>query len=282
MLGSALIVFREVLEAALIVAIVLGATRGVAGRGRWVGGGMALGVLGATVVAIFAGAIAEGLDGRGQELFNAFVLLAAVAMLGWHNVWMNAHGRELSAQMQRLGRDVSMGARPLAALAIVTMLAVLREGSEAVLFLYGLAASGSGWQVLLSGSLLGFGAGAATGWLLYRGLLAIPIHRFFTTVAWLVLLLAAGLAAGAAGFLSQAGLVPVLSPEVWDSSAILAQDSWLGRLLHILIGYNDRPMGVQVAFYLATLVLILALMRLFGGAQRAVPTRSAPEGRARP
>ena len=268
MVGAALIVFREVLEAALIVAIVLGATRGLTGRWRWVGGGIAVGVIGATIVAAFAGAIADGLQGRGQELFNAGVLLAAVAMLTWHNAWMSSHGREIAGEMQRLGRDVKIGNRPFAALAIVTALAVLREGSESVLFLYGLVANGSGWDTVLFGSALGLGAGIAVGGLLYRGLLAIPIQKFFTAVAWLVLLLAAGLAAGAAGYLVQAGILPELSSQVWDSSSILAQDSWLGTLLHILVGYNDRPMGVQVVFYLATVLVMLSLMRLVGAAAR--------------
>ena len=81
MFGAALIVFREVLEAALIVAIVMGATRGVAGRGRWVSGGIILGVAGAMVVAAFAGAIADAVEGRGQELLNAGVLLIVQAWL---------------------------------------------------------------------------------------------------------------------------------------------------------------------------------------------------------
>ena len=261
MIAAALIVFREVLEAALIVAIVLGATRGVLGRGRWVSGGVASGVAGAVIVAFFAGAISDSLDGRGQELFNAAVLLAAVAMLAWHNIWMNQHGREIADEMKRLGRDVSMGARPLTALTVVVALAVLREGSETVLFLYGLVANGEGWTTLLSGGALGLAAGVVVGWLLYRGLLAIPLGHFFTAVSWLILLLAAGLAAGAAAYLTQAGILPELSPQLWDTSWLLAQDSWLGTLLHILIGYNDKPMGVQVAFYVATVAFILAFMR---------------------
>jgi len=270
MVGSALIVFREVLEAALIVAVVLGATRGITGRGRWVGGGMAAGLAGAVVVAIFAGAIADGLEGRGQELFNAAVLLAAVAMLAWHNAWMTSHGREIARDMQRLGRDVSLGVRPLAALALVTTLAVLREGSETVLFLYGLTATGASWSSILAGGALGLGGGIVLGWLLYRGLLAIPIQSFFTAVSWLVLLLAAGLAAGAAAYLNQAGLLPELVPQLWDTSGVLAQDSWLGMLLHILVGYYDRPTGVQVVFYLGTVVLMLIVMRVASGPQRAL------------
>ncbi len=264
MLGSALIVFREVLEAALIVAIVMGATRGVAGRGRWVSAGVAGGVLGAVVVAVFAGSIADAVNGRGQELLNASVLLAAVAMLAWHNVWMSAHGRALARQMKQVGHDVSVGSKPLSALALVTLFAVLREGSETVLFMYGLTASGTGNATLLAGGMLGLAAGASLGWFLYRGLLSIPIGHFFSFTGWLVLLLAAGLAANAAGFLTQAGLLPVLSPEMWDSSHILSQQSWLGTLLHILVGYDDRPTGIQLAFYLVTLGVIYGLMRLFG------------------
>jgi len=265
MLGTAVIVFREVLEAALIVAIVVGASRGVAMRGRWVGAGIALGVLGSLVVALFAGAISNAIEGRGQEIMNASILLAAVVMLGWHNVWMSAHGRKLAGEMARLGHDVSVGAKPLSAMLVVTSLAVLREGSETVLFLYGLAASGTQRMGLLGGGLFGLVAGVLLGFLLYRGLLRIPLRHFFSVTGWIVLLLAAGLAANAAGYLSQAGLLPMLAPEVWDTSAILRQDGALGQLLHILIGYNDRPSGIQIVFYVVTLVTILVLMHLVGG-----------------
>jgi high-affinity iron transporter len=262
MLGAALIVFRETLEAALIVAIVMGASRGIAGRGRWLAGGLVAGILGAIAVAAFAGAISNGLDGRGQELMNAGILLAAVAMLAWHNAWMSVHGRQLAALLRRVGHDVSVGAKPLSALALIAFFAVLREGSETVLFLYSLAASGTGGLGLLAGGAFGLLGGIALGWLIYRGLVAIPVHRFLSVVSWLVLLLAAGLAANAAGYLNQAGLLPALVPQVWDSSAILSQHGVVGTLLHILVGYSDRPMGIQVVFYVATLAAIVLLMRL--------------------
>ncbi len=264
MLGAALIVFREVLEAALIVAIVMGASRGAAGRGRWVSAGIAAGIGGAVLVALFAGAISGAVQGRGQELLNAGILIAAVIMLAWHNTWMSAHGREIAARMKSVGHDVSVGAKPMSALALVTFFAVLREGSETVLFLYGLTTSDAGIWGLLSGGALGLAGGVAVGWLLYRGLLAIPIGKFLTVVGWLVLLLAAGLAANAALYLNSAGLVPAISMQVWDTSHILDQHSWVGTLLHILVGYNDRPMGIQVVFYIVTLVVIVTLMRLVG------------------
>ena len=124
MIASAIIVFREVLEAALILSIVAAATRSIAGRNAWLGLGVAGGVLGAIVVAAFASAIAESMEGMGQEVFNAAVLLLAVGMLGWHNIWMQRHGRELAAEMNAVGAAVSSGARPLYAVAVAVGLAV--------------------------------------------------------------------------------------------------------------------------------------------------------------
>lgn len=275
MLGSAVIVFRETLEAALIVAIVLGASRGASMRGRWIGGGVALGIAGALVVALFAGTIADALHGRGQELFNAGVLLAAVAMLAWHNIWMSGHAKKHVDEMRALGQAVTVGTRPLSAMLLVTALAVLREGAETVLFLYGMLAGGGARGELALGACAGLAAGAAVGALLYFGLLRIPLRHFFTVTGAVVLLLAAGLAAGAAGYLSQAGLLPTLSDQVWDTSGILDMGSFAGRVLHVLIGYYDRPTGIQVLFYGVTLSAIAFLMWLVGarGGRALLPSK---------
>ena len=278
MLGSAVVVFRETLEAALIIAIVMGASRGVAARGRWIAGGVVLGIVGALVVAAFAGAISEAVQGRGQELFNAAVLLVAVAMLAWHNVWMSSHARKHVEEMRHLGHDVSVGAKPMSAMLAVTALAVLREGAETVLFLYGLMATG-GSAGLALGGILGLVGGTAIGVLLYFGLLRVPLRHFFTVTGVIVLLLAAGLSASAAGFLVQAGLLPPIVNQVWDTSGILSVGSLAGRMLHVLVGYNDRPTGVELLFYIVTLVTILALMRVFGArSTRAARAQAAKEG----
>jgi len=278
MLGSAVIVFRETLEAALIVAIVMGASRGVAARGRWIAGGVVLGIAGALIVAAFAGAISQAVQGRGQELFNATVLLVAVAMLAWHNVWMSSHARKHVEEMRHLGHDVSVGAKPLSAMLAVTALAVLREGAETVLFLYGLIASG-GTAGLVLGAILGLIGGTGVGVLLYFGLLRVPLRHFFTVTGVIVLLLAAGLASSAAGFLVQAGLLPPLIDQVWDTSGILNAGSLVGRMLHVLVGYNDRPTGIELLFYVVTLATILALMRIFGArATRAARAHAAKQG----
>ena len=271
MAGIAVLVFREVLEAALVVSVVFAATRGVPGRARWIGAGIAAGVLGAVGVALSAEVIADAAAGMGQELFNASVLFAAVAMIAWHAIWMASHGKQLALQMHALGAEVSVGRRPLAALLIVVALAVLREGSEVVLFLFAQAAVGSGGLDVAGGIALGVAGGVATGLALYLGLLRIPIRHFFTATNWLLLLLAAGMASQAARFLVQANVLPSLGTRLWDSSEVLSNQSLLGQTLHALIGYDARPAGVQVVFYVVTGVLIAIGMKVWGKPRRVVP-----------
>src|SRR6202162_4481768 len=106
MFGTALIVFREVLEAALIIGVVSAATQGIPGRSRWIGAGLAAGLLGSILVAFGAERISRVAEGMGQELFNATILGIAVAMLAWHNIWMSVHGRELATNAKQIGGDV--------------------------------------------------------------------------------------------------------------------------------------------------------------------------------
>ena len=263
MLATLLIVFREVLEAALIVGIVAAATRGMRARGLWISSGVGLGALGAVLVAAFAETISGTMSGMGQEWFNAAVLLAAVVMIGWHVVWMARHGRELAVHMRAVGNEVSDGHRPMTALMLVVALAVLREGSEVVLFGYGLMASGASVQSLLLGGSFGILLGVAVGLALYRGLLKIPMSHFFVATNGLLVLLAAGLASSAAAFLVQADAFPALANPLWNSDWLLSDQSVLGRTLHILIGYSAQPSGMQMVFYAITVVVLVVGMHLF-------------------
>jgi len=265
MLATLIIVFREVIEAGLIIGIVLSATEGVRNRARWIFAGSAGGILGACVVALFADSIANQMEGTGQELFNAAVMTIAVAMLTAHNVWMARSGRQLGIEARSLGQDVADGSRTLIALATVVGVALLREGSEVALFLYGIALSesdGNG-QMLLGGA-LGLGLGGVVSACMYFGLLRIPPRHLFAVTSRLIALLAAGMAAQAAVYLQQSGWITALPRVVWDTSHVLSESSIPGRALHSLIGYADRPTALQLLVYLATLCGIFVLMRLFG------------------
>jgi high-affinity iron transporter len=262
-LGALLIVFREMIEAGLIVGIVLAATRGVPGRGRWVAAGVAAGVFGACVLAVFAGGLSSLFHGSGQELFNAAILVLAVCMLTWHNVWMASHGREMARELKAVGAEVVQGSRSLLALAVVVGVAVLREGFEVVLFLSGIVAQG-GVTVpgLFAGGLLGVIAGAGVSMMMYLGLLAIPAHRLFSATTGLITLLAAGLGAQAAAYLQQAGVINILTTPLWDTSRLLDEGSMLGRLLKTLVGYTDRPDGLQLIVWLSVIAAMIVLMRV--------------------
>ncbi len=274
MLGALIIVFREIIEAGLIVGIVLAVTRGVRGSRLVIGLGVAAGVVGACLVAAFAGVLAEAMAGIGQEIFNASILLVAVVMLITHNVWMASHGRELALEVKKVGEAVRTGGRSIAALGIVCAVAVMREGSEIALFMYGLAASaGSTTGDLLIGSALGLLAGVAVTALTYFGLVTIPQRKLFAVTTVLISLLAAGLAAQAVLFLQQAGVITVLSDTAWDTSAILSDTSLAGRVLHTLIGYSDQPSALQVVFYFGVLAIIVALTKTVGA--RRAPTPKA-------
>jgi high-affinity iron transporter len=268
MLAALIIVFREVFEAGLIVGIVMAVTRAVAHRSWWVGGGVVGGALAACVVAVFAGALSATFGGAGQELFNAAILGVAVVMLTWHNVWMARHGRQLVSEMRAVSEAVVAGSRSLAGLAIVVGVAVLREGVEVVLFLYGITASEGGSSMgILAGGIAGLVLGGTVCVLTYLGLLTIPSRYLFGVTNMMIALLAAGMAAQATAFLEQANAVTALGNIIWNSSWILTDKSLVGRALHTLIGYTDQPTTLQLVTYLTTLAIIFVLIKLFAPTQ---------------
>lgn len=278
MLSTAVIVFREVLEAALVVSIVLAATKGVPGRAWWVSAGLLGGVVGAAFIAAFADVVSAWASGMGQEVFNAGVMFVATIMLAWHSIWMGKHGREMAQQLSQVGRAVAVGSRPLTGLAIVVGVAVLREGSEAVLFLYGIAAGDPGQAPqMIAGGALGVLGGVGLGAGMYAGLLQIPLQRLFSVTNALIVLLAAGMASQGTGFLVSAGWLPSWGDTVWDTSWLLKESSVVGKMLHTLVGYTARPAGIQIVAYVATLLVIVLLARRVARKQAIVarPTRAA-------
>jgi len=263
MFVSMIIVFREAMEAGLIIGIVLAATEGVAGRGRWIAGGIAAGTAGASLVAVFAASLSDAFQGAGQEVFTASILGFAVVMLSWHIVWMSQHARSMAAELRQIGQAVRLGQRSLAALAAVVAIAVMREGSEVVLFLFGIAAGSQTAPLSLAGGgVAGLALAALLSWLLYRGLVAIPLRHLFSVTNTLIALLAAGMAGQAASQLHAADLLPGWGEHLWDTSAWLADDSFAGRSLRALIGYSARPSGIQLAAWSATLLLLAVFSRV--------------------
>jgi len=258
MIPSLVIVFREMLEMALVIGVLMAATRGLPGSRLWIGLGVFVGLIGAAFFGLFMEQMEASFDGEGEFVFNAVVLLLASALITWAVFWMRRHGREISERMKRVGTSVKEGDLPSTALAIVALSAVMREGSEAVFFLFG-AAQGineDGWSMLVGG-LMGAGSALAIGYLLYSGLARIPAKQLFSVVSWLLILLAAGMASQAAWNLVAIDILPPLIDPLWNSSDWLPQSSPLGELLRVLMGYDDQPSGMQFLVFIIVFVSAL-------------------------
>ena len=273
MFATAIIVFRESLEAALFVGIIAAATRGLAGRARWLSAGVGAGVVGAIALALLARQISGWLDGLGQDVVNIGVLSLALVMLLWHCIWVSTHTQAMVSEARNLGQSVQQGQRPPWALLVVVALAVLREGAETVLFVGGSLTGNPTTEpamVLLSGA-AGLAAGALVGIAIYAGLSRIPTRHVFSVTNVLIALLTGSIASQLARALVQAGFIETWIDPVWDSSWLLAQDSLVGTLLHSLVGYDARPSGAQLASYVAVLLVIYGGTRVMGHKSRTQP-----------
>jgi len=273
MISSMVIVFREMLEMVLVVGVLLAATRGLSGSRLWIGLGVFGGLLGAAFLGVFMEQMEASFDGEGEFIFNAVVLLMASAMIAWTVFWMSKHGRMMSQRMKQIGGSVKEGDLPYTALAIVALSAVMREGSEAAFFLFGAAQgiSEDGWSMFMGG-MMGAGVALVIGSLLYLGLVRIPLKQLFSVIGWLLMLLAAGMASQAASNLVMIEWLPSLIDPLWNSSALLSTDSMFGELLHVLVGYDDQPSGLQVIVFAVS----LAVMATFYYRQQAGSINSKP------
>jgi high-affinity iron transporter len=276
MIQIGIVVFRETLEVAVVAALLLAATRGTRRRELWFLFGLAGGAAGAGVVALFAEAITEALAGRGQDLFNATVLSLTVVMVAWTIAWMRKHGATLATEAKTTGERIRSGQAPLYLLAVTVGVAVMRDGSELVVFLSALGLSGQVTAAgILGGFVVGVSAGTIVGALIYFGILRAGIRSIFQIAAVLLALLGAGLAAQAAGFLISAGWLPPLIDPIWNTSAFLPDESGIGKTAHALFGYISQPSAIQVIVYVVVLAAICWLGFRSRGAGPAAQTRPA-------
>jgi high-affinity iron transporter len=275
MLASLLLMFREVLEASLVVGIACAASRGLPGRWKWIAAGLFMGLVGAVAVGLGASRIADAFDGRGQEWLNAGVLLGAAALIGWHVAWMSKHGRELGQRIRSAANASTSASKALVALAGIIALAIWREGSEVVLFGYGLLLDGTTANGLVLGAGLGLLAGVGCGLGVYLGLLRIPMKYFFGATNGVLMLMAAGMAAAGAGYLSQDGTLPLSFP-VWDTRWLLDDNTVAGKVIHTLLGYSDQPTGLQVVAYISVLLALVSVTQ--NGRQKKAGTANQQPG----
>ena len=274
MFSFALIVFREILEVALVLSILLAATTNLQGRGKWLTLGLLLGTGGSLIVAYFTEQISVLAEGMGQEVFNASVLLIAASLIGFTVVWMNTHAKQMAAHVKEVGKAVREGTKPLYMLTVVVGLGMLREGSEIALLSHGILASGVAVGHVLLGGLAGLIAGMLVGFGIYKGIIRAATKHLFRISSYLLIALCAGMVTQALGLFAAADMLPTLVPTVWDTSGLVSESSILGQALHAMVGYTARPSGIQLlGYFLTCLVLVPTLQHK--SPQRPMPNAVA-------
>ncbi len=260
--GTFVVTLREGFEAALILGIVytyldkLGAGR----QYPIVTLGAVFGFVASVLLGVAVTLLSGPLLDLGPDLIAALVLFVAVAVLTWHGWWMRQHARAVRGEVHRRIEEAECTGR-VWILALIAFTAVFREGAETVLFLWGLftqAASVSAWAGL-TGGLLGLLTAGGLGWAIFRGGRRLPLRHFFAVTSVLLLFLAAGLFSAGVGRLQGLGLLP-LTPPLWDTSAVLADNGFVGGFLNGLVGYRARPSAFEAAAYALYLVVAGALL----------------------
>lgn len=276
MVYALLITFREGLEAALIIGIVLSCVRradaGASTRPVWLGAALAGGLsLGA---ALTLEALAVELPGRWQDAIEGFAMLLAAAVLTWMLAWMRRQSATIGRDLrQRVDRALDAGAG--FTLGLLAFTAVGREGLETALFLFGGSGRAESAALYWAGAAAGLALAAAVGAAIYRGAKTLPLRAFFDVSAAALVLLAAGMVPNALKELHEAGFIAALGPRLWDTYTLLPDNYGPGRFLGTLLGYDASPFAGQVIAYAA--YLAIAAFVFFRAARPAHPT-AAPAG----
>ncbi len=256
MLAAALITFREGLEAALIVGIVLGYLKktGHIDRQRSVWWGVAAAVVASLIAALGLQAVGARFEGRAEQVFEGVTMLLAAGVLTWMVFWMQAQGRRIKGQLEEEVRQ-AVAAEQSWGLFSLAFLTVVREGIETVLFLSAAVFTSSPVQTL-TGGLGGLAVAVVVGWLLFAASVRLDVRRFFRVTGVLLIVFAAGLVAHGVHEFQETGLLPILVEHVWDINHVLDERSTLGSVLKSLFGYNGNPSLIEVLSYVGYYVVI--------------------------
>lgn len=263
MLKIAIVVFRECLEVALLLGMIMAVTKPIVNSRTYIILGTLIGVVLASVFAFFTQKLKRSFGGEGDDLFDSCIILLTAAIISWTVVWMQGYSRKIKKDLSKLSESINAGVTSQLTLVLVVATAILREGAEIILFIFGLSTAHAieGTQYLL-GIGVGVFSGLTVGVIFYLGLLKFAGKYVFKICTVLLILIAAGLSAEAAGILTSSGFIEVFSEGLWDSNWLINNKSSLGRILNVTFGYDATPNGMQLMFYIATILLTMILMKL--------------------
>ncbi len=277
-MAAFLVMLREGVEAAIIVAILLAYLNRIDRRSdsRWIWAGTAAAILVSLVAGIVLWNTVGGLEGAAEELVEGIIALVAAGLLTWMIFWMGQQAQNLKGHIHSQV-DTAIAAGGATALATIAFVTVLREGIESSLFLIATTVGTESSSSQIVGGLLGLAAAVVIGILFYAGSSHIDIRAFFRLTGVLIILFAAGLVSKAVHEFQELGLLPTVSEHVWDLGILDPSAGTTGRFLGSLFGWTPRPsllMAVAYAAYLVP-VLIVFLRMTAPRVRRPEPERTS-------
>lgn len=270
-IASFLITFRETLEAALIVGIILAylARVGQSKYNNFVFLGTAAGIVGSIVAALLFNSFAGGFTGTTEQIFEGVTMLAGAFLITFMILWLMNQRHVVKELEGKVKKELSESHK--FGLFFIVFISVLREGVETVLFL-GAASfvGGSGYSI--TGSIGGILAAIFLGYLIFSEMMRVNLKQVFLITGILLILFAAGLIAHGVHELQEAGVFPIFLEHAWDinppqnpdgSYPLLHEKGALGSIAKGLFGYNGNPSILEVLSYMAYIAIIFVSYKKF-------------------
>ncbi|MCG1054332.1 FTR1 family protein [Mycetohabitans sp. B5] len=260
------IVWRESVEALLVVGILHAwLTNGDAAARKglpWLWLGVGAGLLAAVGLGAALIGFTEVLSGDAQDYFQTAMVLVACVLIVQMVLWMKRHGRTLKRDMEMSLAESRRNANWWG-IAVLAALAIAREGSETVIFLYGLGFGRSGHVDVMQwlAVLIGLALALLTFYLLQLGGRIFSWRAFFRVTEVMLLFLGAGLFEAGIDKLIDKEIVPTGIDMVWDTSHILDDSGTVGSLVATLTGYRAHPALANVIAYALFWLVVWVLLR---------------------
>ncbi len=268
MIPSFIITFRETLEAALIVGIVLSylVKTNQTRYNNIVYISSAFAIVASIIGALLFNYIAGGFTGRAEEIFEGITMLIGALLLTTMILWMMKQ-KHIVAELEHKVATELTEAHKFGLFSLI-FVAVLREGIETVIFLQ--AASFISTNNNLIGALTGISAAIFLGYAIFVGSMRISLKKFFNITSLLLILFAAGLVAHGVHELQEAKIIPTVIEHLWDINPTVNPDGsypplhekgYIGSILKGLFGYNGNPSLIEVLSYFVYIMLVFVLWR---------------------
>lgn len=264
-------IFRECLEASILIGIITASLSSVQNFRIYLISGIILGVCSASFAAFFAKSLLVTYA-LGDDILYIIIISLTIIVLIWTVVWVQDYGRLLKQKIAKfttysnqdtLNTEVILSFISKIGVIAVIASTIFRETVEIILFAYGMASSHKlTTTAYIISLLIGSISGVTFGYATYKGLLQIKPKYLFKIISIILTLITSALAAKLAGILNSCGLVLTGSKKLWDSSSFISNESILGKVLDILIGYNAKPTVLQVCTYILTVIFIFICVKL--------------------